>query len=648
MWSDRESELDLLNVQHLVAAVEATVRAEHLLPVTVGVFGDWGSGKSTVMNLARQSLDGDADVLCVHFNGWLFEGYEDAKAAILGTILDRLSEREGLDDEAEQMIGGLVKRVNWFRLAGLVGSAAMIAQGLPPEATVLAGGLQAVSKVQEVVQKAPDGEDAIGRTIRDFEGDFQGLLKKTGIRSVVVFIDDLDRCIPTTIMSTLEAIRLFVFVPGMAFVVAADERLVRRAVRQHFPDVTETQPEVPANYPSSDPGREYLEKLIQVPIHVPPLSQADIATYVNLLFAQLHLGEDFPACCEKVRRKMATTVGTEVVFSIQTAKEFIGEAPMEGLADDLALASQVGDVLSASVHGNPRQTKRFLNTLLLRLQMAEARGVDLDRRLAAKLMLLEYFRPTLFQSLGAWQAAQAGMPEEVRQLETWLARQPGSAATATIEVSGGSDQSGTERQAGRCDGTEKDNQDEVQLPLELNAWIADHWVRQWLAVEPPLSETSLAPYFFFARERTGVIGQFVAELSPAARSVLRQLLVASELSHKAATTAGQNLTPVEAGSVFDSLAHHATTFGGMEKRDSVLAGLLRFVEVRPELQGQLVSYVRSLPVSSIAAWVPALLAAALTDEQHHPARDAIFARWKSGGGLLKRGTEMVERTLKAG
>ena len=100
--------------------------------------------------------------------------------------------------------------------------------------------------------------------------------------------------------------------------------------------------------------------------------------------------------------------------------------------------------------------------------------------------------------------------------------------------------------------------------------------------------------------------------------------------------------------MFDSLAHHATTFGGMEKRDSVLAGLLRFVEVRPELQGQLVSYVRSLPVSSIAAWVPALLAAALTDEQHHPARDAIFARWKSGGGLLKRGTEMVERTLKAG
>ena len=385
MWSDRESELDLLNVQHLVAAIEATVRADHLLPVTVGVFGDWGSGKSTVMNLAREALDKDQDILCVHFNGWLFEGYEDAKAAILGTILDRLSEKEGLGEEAKKAIGAHVKRVNWFRMAGLAGSAAMLAQGLPPE-----------------------GEHEIRRTIRNFEKDFRGLLKTTEIRSVVVFIDDLDRCIPTTIMSTLEAIRLFVFVPGMAFVIAADERLVRRAVRQHFPDVIVADPEVQANYPSSDLGREYLEKLIQVPVHVPPLSQAEIATYVNLLFAQLHLGNDFPVCCEKVRREMATSVGTEVVFSLQTAEEFIGKALGEALAKDLSLAGQVGDVLSASVHGNPRQTKHFLNTVLLRLQMAEARGVDLDRRLTAKLMLLEYFKPALFQTLGAWHVQQSG------------------------------------------------------------------------------------------------------------------------------------------------------------------------------------------------------------------------------------------------
>ncbi len=647
MWSDRESELDLLNVQHLVAAIEATVRADHLLPVTVGVFGDWGSGKSTVLNLAREALDKDEKILCVHFNGWLFEGYEDAKAAILGTILDRLNEKEGLSEELKTAIGKLVKRVSWFRLTGLVGSAAMLTQGLPPEAAMLASGLQAAPRVQEILKEAPEGEDEIRRTIRDFEKDFRELLRKTGIRSVVVFIDDLDRCIPTTIMATLEAIRLFVFVPGMAFVIAADERLVRRAVRQHFPDVTAVDPEVQANYPSSDLGREYLEKLIQVPVYVPPLSRAEIATYVNLLFAQLHLGKDFPACCEKVRRDMATSVGTEVVFSLQTAEDFIGKALGEDLAEDLSLAGQVGDVLSASVHGNPRQTKRFLNTLLLRLQMAEARGVDLDRRLTAKLMLLEYFKPSLFQVLGAWQAAQGGEPDEIRQLEAWHVQQSGSSTATIAKVIGGAGKGATQEDAGRSGDGEKDKQAEVELPTEVMPWVADQWVRQWLALEPRLAGTSLTPYFFFARERTGAINQFVAELSSAARSVLQQLLISSEVSHRVAITHAKNLSPVEAGGVFDALSRHTSTVGGMKKPDSALAGLLRFVEVRPELQGQLVAYVRSLPVSSIASWVPPLLAAVLTSEQHHPARDAIFARWKRGKGLLQRATEMAEKTLKA-
>lgn len=651
MWSDRESEIDLLNVEHLVAAVEATVGAEHLLPVTVGVFGDWGSGKSTVMNLAREALDDDENTLCVHFNGWLFEGYEDAKAAILGTILDRLSEKKGLGDDARELIGKLIKRVKWFRLAGMAGSVALVAQGLPAEAAMATASLQTGSDLmKDVLKEAPEGEDEIRRTIRDFEKDFRELLKKTGIRSVVVFIDDLDRCLPTTIMATLEAIRLFVFVPGMAFVIAADERLVRRAVRQHFPGVVGADTEVASNYPSSDVGREYLEKLIQVPVHVPPLSRAEIATYVNLLFAQLHLGEDFPACCEKVRQEMAASVGTEVVFSLATAEDFLGKPPEEALAADLSLAGQVGDVLSASVHGNPRQTKRFLNALLLRLQMADARGVDLDRRLTAKLMLLEYFKPVLFQTLGLWQAAQGGEPNELRQLEAWNLQQAGPAAAKTGKSEDGEEEEATvgARDASEDEGEEKTEVAAIELTEELKPWVAEQWVRDWLTLDPPLTGTNLAPYFFFARERTGAIGQLVAQLSPAARKVLKQLLVSSELSHKLAMKEAKELSPTEAGGVFDALVRHTSTVGGMEKPNSALAGLIRFVEVRQELQGQLSAYIRRLPLSTIGPWAPPMLAASLSGEKHQSARDAIFAKWKGEDGLLKRTTKMIEKQLKQG
>ena len=90
MWADNEAVVDLLNVQHLVGAVIRVVTDDRLDPVTVGVYGDWGSGKSSVIQLVRQQIAGDPDLLCVYFNGWRFEGYEDAKAALAATILEEI------------------------------------------------------------------------------------------------------------------------------------------------------------------------------------------------------------------------------------------------------------------------------------------------------------------------------------------------------------------------------------------------------------------------------------------------------------------------------------------------------------------------------------------------------------------------------
>ncbi len=92
LWSDNEAEIDLLRFGYLADAVARIVAAPDLLPVTVGVFGDWGGGKSTLMQLARQLLDQQEGVLTLTFNGWLFEGYEDAKAALMGTILDSIED----------------------------------------------------------------------------------------------------------------------------------------------------------------------------------------------------------------------------------------------------------------------------------------------------------------------------------------------------------------------------------------------------------------------------------------------------------------------------------------------------------------------------------------------------------------------------
>jgi len=116
--------------------------------------------------------------------------------------------------------------------------------------------------VEEIAaQFKENSEDGVRRGIREFRKDFADLLKESGITKLIVVIDDLDRCLPETILETLEAIKLFLFVPRTAFILGADERLVKYAVRRRFPELPGQLVEV---------GSDYLEKLIQYPIYVPP------------------------------------------------------------------------------------------------------------------------------------------------------------------------------------------------------------------------------------------------------------------------------------------------------------------------------------------------------------------------------------------
>ena len=78
MWSDNETDVDLLQFKYLASSVTRIIKTPQLLPTTVGVFGDWGSGKSSLLKMVQKELTSDPTLLCLSFNGWLFEGFEDA------------------------------------------------------------------------------------------------------------------------------------------------------------------------------------------------------------------------------------------------------------------------------------------------------------------------------------------------------------------------------------------------------------------------------------------------------------------------------------------------------------------------------------------------------------------------------------------
>ena len=87
---DNPSRIDLLGFGDIVAAVESTITRPELQPVTVSVNAPWGGGKTTVLQLLREKLDARDDVLVVYVSPWEYDRSTDAKATLIGAVLDRL------------------------------------------------------------------------------------------------------------------------------------------------------------------------------------------------------------------------------------------------------------------------------------------------------------------------------------------------------------------------------------------------------------------------------------------------------------------------------------------------------------------------------------------------------------------------------
>lgn len=643
MWSDNETDTDLLQFKYLASSVTRIVKTKHLLPTTIGVFGDWGTGKSSLLKMVQKELAQDSTIMCLSFNGWLFEGFDDAKTALMGTILDEIRERikddKNIAQRAKDLVGNLMKRVNWLHLVALTGRYALPTIMGMHHLTAAAAGTDVVKYVSDKAQnvdveqakkllkEAPEGEENVRRNIRDFRKDFEELLSESKIETLVVFIDDLDRCLPDTIIETLEAIKLFLFVRGTAFILGADERLIEYAVRRRFPELPGTETEV---------GRDYLEKLVQIPVRIPPLSGAEIHSYINLLFAESNLKEDdYDKVCRHVADFRPTTV-SDLCFDIGVCRQLLPGANIPAqLENDLDLTEQVAPVLTPGLSGNPRRTKRFLNTLLLRMEMGEARGLSLRRQILAKLMLLEYLKPEFFKHLARLQSAQDGEPNELAEVETTLRQ---SSAKEDNESNKGDAEQKSE--AGASDGGTKvkakgknsrraegktNAQSEDALPAEVQPWLADAWMRSWLASESLLKGVDLRPYFYVAHDTVGVLERAQTRMSPAAKRVLDRLLNPGEITQGIGLRESEQLSGPDATAVFESLARLIRQAESLDNSPQKV--LFSLMQRRPELVPQLVTLYDSLPETKITAGTVPSVYLVTKDTKSVAALEKVIERW---------------------
>lgn len=591
MWPDHETTIDLLGIKHLKDAVLDIVKNDTLLPATIGIFGDWGSGKSSLIKMITKELESEENILILDFNGWLFESYDDAKSALMETIVDELIQKtpSGKKEEVRSLAFRLLRKINWFRLGSKViqySVAAATTGGmgaiLPAMTDLPSLAKQAIKlfedvdteKTEELLQQ--ETKQSISRNIRSFRNEFSELIVKSGFSAVVVTIDDLDRCLPNTIIETLEAIRLFLYVSKTAFIIGADERLVKYAVRSRFP-------ELPGD--RTDVGRDYLEKLIQYPVRIPPMTHTDTENYVTLLLIQGKLEDGkFQKCIEWTLDPKTIQEGR--ALSAVEASKLFGNLSDE-LREDLAFAQRIGPILGENLNGNPRQCKRFLNTLIMRIKMAKSREIVLNRRILAKLMLLEYFRSQFFRSLSAWQSIQKGKPEQLKKMEE-LAK--------PVET--------------------ETNKKKDKFP-EINMWIKDQWILKWLNSEPSISSKDLRPYFYFSREKLTDISSVVKRLSPEAQEIIRGLSSLSEAVRNNAFKKAKEISSADASAILDELIEKARNLEDYSKEDSPIDLAIKWCKERQELLAELMSFINTLPDNELPVWIVTKLESVLKDTAHN-------------------------------
>jgi hypothetical protein len=630
---DNETKVDLLNNEPIAASIVALLRDNPSKPMTIGVHGDWGAGKSSILEMIEKQFEAHENAVCLKFNGWRFQGFEDAKIALIEGIVTALVEKRPMLTKAGDAVKDIFSRIDWLKVARHAGGLAFTATtGIPSPDMLgaLVGKLKdfatdpAKLATKENLHAAAEGAEGllkpsskkVPEEIQAFRKAFDKLLEKAGVDQLIVLIDDLDRCLPDTAIETLEAVRLFLFTDNTAFVVAADEAMIEYSVRKHFPDL-------PDSTGPRDYARNYLEKLIQVPFRIPALGDIETRSYVTLLLVGAELGDEH-AGFKKLIGEARTALrepwkggGVDAAMLRDNLGDLGDKA--QPVVAALTLSDQIGPLLARGTFGNPRQIKRFLNALLLREHTARNRqfGEEFKRTVLAKLMLAERFIPRLFERIAS-DAAQDpdGFCRRLEKLET----KPIAVSVAEKPAETAADGEATKRKsAPEAAPAAVHPADQI-----LEEWRVDDRVTQWAKLKPHLAGVDLRPYLFIARDRKDFFG--AASTLGHLEGVVDTLML-PKVAIGAHSARLAELVPAEASRVFEGVRSRIMSNDDFKQKPKGIDGVIALVSAQPALQPSLIDLIEQLPADRCGAWLASGWNPALTTAESGARFALILKGW---------------------
>lgn len=468
MWKDIETSEDLLGYRFHAKLLKEIVLDKSMLPTSIGIFGNWGYGKSSLMLLLEKEINEEIAmhvaegntprILQVRFNGWQYESYETTKYSLIQVLLDSVEKYLSDNRDVFEKLDILLKRINLLKL-GVLLLKKYVWDKIP-------------NAIKSNLPQADDLKECIGvDDITKFQNEFQNehtslfvtkfrtllesIVEEAKFDSIIVYIDDLDRCSGEKMIECIEAIKLFLNVKNTAFVLGADERMVERAIKEHYPEIEQDKRQI------YSPFSDYLEKLIQIPYRLPRLSLNEQYTYILFLLLKSKYPNFFNAVIKDYNDyKNKEPFGN---YDSEKMRATLGENKIP----DVEALIPIIPMMTRFLNGSPRQLKRFLNTFDLRMRMVQVANIrEIEPTVLAKLMLLEYnFKyQRLFESLYGMQLLGDGIIDKIGEVE-------------------------------ECARQKKKLNDK-----RWQEWEEDNLFLDWLSLSPSLSGVNLKEYFWIARD----------------------------------------------------------------------------------------------------------------------------------------------------
>lgn len=248
---------DAFGVQQYIAGLNEFIM-ECYTPMTIAIQGDWGSGKTSMMNMIREQLG--ERVITTWFNTWQYSQFNMGDALAISFLSRLIADLETEQNTKTTSIKNALRTISRFAKTASVIAADTFVGGKAAD-TLESGFASAELKETDMPQ-------AINELKEQFQTAVNNKIQQSGKDRLVIFIDDLDRLHPGKAVELLEVLKLFLDCDNCVFVLAIDYAVVSQGVKQKYGELI-----------GEEKGKSFFDKIIQVPFKM-PVAQYNVKNYV--------------------------------------------------------------------------------------------------------------------------------------------------------------------------------------------------------------------------------------------------------------------------------------------------------------------------------------------------------------------------------